>query len=321
MFINITDSETGNNKGSSAQLVNYLEKENRNALKEDSSNELWFNEASRNISPQEVRVKIDNNIAKLGRNDAKFFLVNISPSQKEIAFLKERFGEQGAEDKLKGYAVTVMDAYAQNFKRSGIESSKDLLWYAKLERNRYYSHIDSEVKNGTAKVGEPKEGEQMHVQVIVSRKDKTNKIKLSPMNNSRGSNKQHSAKIGQFNRVAFKNSGEQIFDEMFGFDRLLKESVNYALTMKNGSADEKRAMNILDQLETNSSEKGLEVDLDMVKTVFTGNPSKTVELADLIDNSISDLFSVLFSSDPSVYENDEDMLPHFKKKGKKRGRS
>lgn len=317
MFINITDSETGNNKGSSAQLVNYLEKENGNALKENRSSELWFNNLSREISPQEVRVKIDSNIAKLGRNDAKFFLVNISPSQKEIAFLKEQFGEQGAQDKLKEYAVALMDAYAQNFKRSGIESSKDLLWYAKLERNRYYSHNDTEVKEGIEKVGEPKEGEQMHVQVIVSRKDKTNKIKLSPMNNSRGSNKQHSAKIGQFNRVSFKNSGEQIFDGMFGFDRLLKESVNYALTMKNGTADEKRAMNILDQLETNSSEKGIRLDLDMVKSVFAGNPSETVGLTDIIDNSVADLFTVLFSSDPSVYENNEDLLPHFKKKGKK----
>jgi len=321
MFINITDSETGNNKGSSAQLVNYLEKENHDALKENRSSELWFNDESRDISPQQVRVKIDNNIAKLGRNDAKFFLVNISPSQKEIAFLKQRFGEQGAEGKLKEYAVTVMDAYAQNFKRPGIESSKDLLWYAKLERNRYYSHNDAEVKNGTANVGEPKEGEQMHVQVIVSRKDKTNKIKLSPMNNSRGSNKQHSAKIGQFNRVAFKNSGEQIFDGMFCFDRLMKESVNYALTMKNGTTDEKRAMNIVDQLETNSSEKGIEFDLDTVKKSFAVNPSATVALADLIDDSARDLFSVLFSSDPPVYENNENLLPHFKKKGKKRRRS
>src|SRR5690606_10517231 len=256
MFINITDSETGNNKGSCGQLVNYLEKEHRTAITENSNDELWFNDVSREITPQEVRVKIDNNVAKLGRNDAKFFLVNISPSQKEIAFLKEQFGDQGAEEKLKQYAVAVMDAYAQNLKRPGIESSKDLVWYAKLERNRYYSNNDPEVKEGTAKVGKTKEGEQMHVQVIVSRKDKTNKIKLRPMNNSRGNNKQHSAKIGQFNRVAFKNSGEQIFDEMFGFDRLLKESVNYALTMKNGTTDEKRAMNILDQLETNSSEKG-----------------------------------------------------------------
>lgn len=321
MYINITDSETGNNKGSSAQLVNYLEKENRNALKEDKSSELWFNDVSKQIAPQEVRVKIDNNIAKLCRNDAKFFLVNISPSQKEIAFLKQRYGEQGAEEKLKKFAVAVMNAYAQNFKRPGIESSKNLLWYAKLERNRYYSHNDLEVKNGRTKVGQPKEGEQMHVQVIVSRKDVFNKIKLSPMNNSRGSNKEHSSKIGQFNRVAFKNSGEQIFDEMFGFDRLLKESINYSLIMNNGSADEKRVMNILDQLETKSSEKGIKVDLDMVKSVFAGNTSEALELTDIIDSSVADLFTVLFSSDPLEYENNEDLIAHFKKKGKKRRRS
>lgn len=314
MFINITDSETGNNKGSCGQLVNYLEKENRPAIKEDNCNELWFNDVSREISPQEVRVKIDNNISKLGRNDAKFFLVNISPSQKEIAFLKEQFGDQDAEEKLKQYAVAVMDAYAQNFKRAGIESSKDLVWYAKLERNRYYNHNDPEVKEGTAKVGETKKGEQMHVQVIVSRKDKTNKIKLSPMNNSRGSNKEHSAKIGQFNRLAFKNSGEKIFDQMFGFDRLLKESMNYALTMKNGSADEKRVMNILDQLESKGSNTVSKIDLDMIKNTFASNTSENLELADLVDNSATDLFNVLFSSDPLVYENNEYLLPHFRKK-------
>lgn len=73
MYINITDSETGNNKGSSSQLVGYLEKENRTALGEGRENELWFNNLNRDITPQEVRVKIDNNIAKLSRNDAKFF--------------------------------------------------------------------------------------------------------------------------------------------------------------------------------------------------------------------------------------------------------
>lgn len=105
---------------------------------------------------------------------------------------------------------------------------------------------------------------------------------------------------------------------MFGFDRLLKESVSYALTMKKGSADEKRAMNILDQLESKSSEKGIEVDFDMIKSVFAANTSEDLELADLIDNSVVDLFTVLFSSDPSVYENNEDLRPHFKKKRKKR---
>ena len=33
MYINITQNETGNNKGSSGQLVTYLEKENRVAEK------------------------------------------------------------------------------------------------------------------------------------------------------------------------------------------------------------------------------------------------------------------------------------------------
>ena len=78
-------------------------------------------------------------------------------------------------------------------------------------------------------------------------------------------------------------------------------------------------MNILDKLVTNSFEKGLEVDLDMLKSAFATDTSETVELADLIENSLSDLFTVLFSSDPSVYQNNEDLLPHFKKEGRRGG--
>jgi hypothetical protein len=109
-----------------------------------------------------------------------------------------------------------MDAYAQNFKREGINSSEDLVWFAKLENHRYYTHKDPEVKQGLKKRGDRKEGEQMHIQVIVSRKDATNKIKLSPQNNSRGKNAEHSAKMGQFDRVAFKQVGESLFDNLTG---------------------------------------------------------------------------------------------------------
>jgi hypothetical protein len=59
----------------------------------------------------------------------------------------------------------------------------------------------------------------MHIQVIVSRKDITNGIKLSPMNNSRGGNAAHSQKVGQFDRTAFKQKGEELFDQQFDFDR------------------------------------------------------------------------------------------------------
>ncbi|HEY8929827.1 MAG TPA: DUF5712 family protein [Mucilaginibacter sp.] len=250
MYINITNNETGNNQGSSADLVHYLEKENRLAAKQqpDKQPEQWFNNDWANIQSYEVRPAIDNNIAKLGKDEAKFFLINISPSQKELRFLKEKYGENGMEAQLKVYAVKVMDEYALNFKRPGINSSKDLVWFGKLEHYRYYGHKDKEVKEGLKRKGERKEGEQMHIQVIVSRKDKTNKIKLSPQNKSRGRNEKHSKKVGQFDRVAFKASGETVFDQHFDFKRGLHESFRFAKGMKNGTTQEK--VNLGNEKET-----------------------------------------------------------------------
>lgn len=320
MYISITDSETGNNKAGSAQLVNYLEKENRAVSEDGHAKELWFNTKSREIIPQEVRVTIDNNIAKLSRNDAKFFLVNISPSQKEITFLKESFGDQEAEEKLKQYAVRVMDAYADNFKRPGIQDSKDLLWYGKLERYRYYSFKDPEIEQGTVKIGDRKAGEQLHVQIIVSRKDISNKIKLSPMNNSRGSNKQHSQRLGQFDRVAFKGSGELIFDQMFDFDRLLKDTMNYALTMKKGSPEQKRKIHLLDQLQSSLNSADRQVFPNTPINIFN---NRTLELELQIDGigfPAAALFDILSSADSLIYESTEDHTMEFRKKKKKKRR-
>lgn len=240
MYINITDSATADNKSSSHDLVHYLEKENRTDKENDP--ELWFDQDRTTISAFDTRLAIDNNIAKLSKQDAKFFLINISPSQKEIAWLKERYGDEGAKEQLKAYAVKVMDEYAKNFKRSGINSSKDLLWFGKLENYRYYGHKDTEVKQGLKKRGERKPGEQMHIQVIVSRKDITNKIKLSPNNNSKGRNAEHSRRMGQFDRSAFKRSGEKVFDHLFNFERGFDETFNYANAKKKGLLDERVAM-------------------------------------------------------------------------------
>jgi hypothetical protein len=256
MFINISDSKEAANKGSSGTLVHYLEKENRFAKNKEP--EYWFNGREISIDPYVVMTTIDNNIAKLGKADAKFFLVNISPSQKEIAFLREQYGDDGVKEQLKGFAVRVMDVYAQNFKREGINSNEDLVWFAKLENHRYYTYKDPEVKQGLKKRGDRKVGEQMHIQVIVSRKDATNKIKISPQNNSRGKNAEHSAKMGQFDRVAFKQSGESLFDNLFEFDRQLKDSMAYANTLKNGGLAEKINIERL-ELETTEITKANEL--------------------------------------------------------------
>jgi len=241
MHINITKSATGNNKGSSSQLVAYLEKENRLTEKMDQYHqpEYWFNHDRNNIQPYEVRQGIDNNVAKLSKDDAKFFLINISPSEKEWLYLKEQYGTENAKAYLKDYANLVMDAYAKNFKRNGIDSNKDLVYYGKLEQNRYYTYKDLKVRKGKAIKGDIKPGEQMHVQIIVSRKDASNSIKLSPLNNSKGKNAAHSQKVGQFDRVAFKQMSEALFDRMFDYDREVKESFKYANTLKHGTYEQK----------------------------------------------------------------------------------
>ncbi|MFC4142350.1 DUF5712 family protein [Pedobacter mendelii] len=261
MYINITASETGNNKGSSGALVNYLEKENnlKTGKNLDQRYENWFNSVRNNVKRQEVRVKIDNNIAKLGRDDSKFFLINISPSQKELEHLFKRYGESGAKEKLKEFVVNVMDEYAKNFKRPGIHTNNDILWFAKVENYRYYKHTDNEVKNGTKQKGDRKEGRQMHVQVIVSRKDLSNKIKLSPQNTSKGKNKEHSAKLGQFNRSAFKQCGEELFDNLFKFDRRLHDRFIYANIMENGTPEQKIQMQMISEL-LNGSSRDISID-------------------------------------------------------------
>lgn len=243
MYINITDNKEASNKGSSGGLVNYLEKENRTEqLKQP---ELWFNGNRPDVEAYEVRRALDGNNAKLGRHEAKFFLINISPSQKELEHLRKSVGDLDMKNELKVYAEKVMDEYARNFRRPGINSNKDLLWFGKVEHNRYYSHKDAAVKDGSRKRGEKKNGNQLHIQVIVSRRDITNKIKLSPMNSSKGRNAEHSKKMGQFDRMAFKQCGEKLFDEQFGFERNFKDTLAYANILKNGTLQQREQLDVL----------------------------------------------------------------------------
>jgi hypothetical protein len=275
MHINITKSETGNNKGSSGQLVVYLEKENRLAEKLDKYHQLeqWFSHDRDNIQPYEVRQGIDNNVAKLSKDDAKFFLINISPSEKELLYLKKRYGTENAKASLKDYANLVMDAYAKNFRRNGIDSNKDLVYYGKLEQNRYYTYKDLEVRKGRAVKGDIKPGEQMHIRIIVSRKDASNGIKLSSLNNSKGKNAAHSKKVGQFDRVAFKHISEALFDRMFDYDREVKESFKYANTLKNGTYEQKEELKELHRIEQANkvfTEQGHSHSAGLIDTLLKG---------------------------------------------------
>jgi Family of unknown function (DUF5712) len=315
MFINITDSKEVNNKGSSGGLVYYLEKENR--LVPRQKVEHWFNGQQSGIRPYEVVTKIDNNIAKLSKGDAKFFLVNISPSQKEIAFLKKQYGDDGAKDQMKEFAASVMDAYAKNFNRDGINSHQDLVWFAKLENHRYYGHNDPEVKQGIRMRGERKEGEQMHVQVIVSRKDATNKVKLSPMNTSRGKNVEHSKKMGQFDRVAFKQSGESLFDKMFGFDRQLNETLAYANVQKNGRLMQREQLDVLTQAALRNYQSR-SVANELAQGVAQGAFNSTTDMLAETGKTATDFLKILL--EPSYTASANPVLENLRKRVKKKSK-
>ncbi len=260
-YINITPSEKGDNKGSSRELVNYLEKENQTdhpAAEQKKEKEMWFDQFRSNIEPEEVQSRIDKNTGKLKQSEAKFFLLNISPSEKELAHIGND------PEKLKEYAKGVMEVYAQNFQK-GINAD-NLLYFGKIEHNRTYSYKDLEVQRGEAARGDLKPGLQTHVQIIVSRKDNENKRLLSPLNNSKGKNLEHSAKFGQFNQINFKEASEKAFDRQFSYERDFTEQFRYVNTMKNGKVYDKALLSIeKEEFEQNKSvkeqQKGMEKEL------------------------------------------------------------
>ena len=78
----------------------------------------------------------------------------------------------------------------------------------------------------------------MHAHIIVSRKDRANKLKLSPKTNHRGTAK--GAVRGGFDRTDFFRKCERCFDVRMNYNREIKESFEYLNAIKNGTTAEIR---------------------------------------------------------------------------------
>jgi hypothetical protein len=108
----------------------------------------------------------------------------------------------------------------------------------------------------------------MHCHLIVSRKEQSNKIKISPLTNHRNTKK--GAIKGGFDRTALFENVEKGFDKLFEYDRQLSETFAYCNTMKNGSITEKPQMQ---EQELRTSAKPLIADT-------TNEPQQTVGTAE-----------------------------------------
>lgn len=226
---------TYNNTGSCRQLASYMEHEDLERMEKGIYTDGFFNLIEDNIYKSKVIKDIDTNTGQLLKTDAKFYAIHVSPSEKELQAMGNT--EQEQAEAMKRYIREVfIPEYAKNFNKGLSEA--DIKFYGKIHFDR--SRSDNELN--------------MHCHLIVSRKDQSNKKKLSPLTNHKNTN--NGIIKGGFDRVNLFRQVEQGFNKLFNYNRQQTESFGYRNTMKNGSISEQFK---LQQLEIQSNKKETKV--------------------------------------------------------------
>lgn len=212
---------TYNNAGSSRQLANYLEHEDLERMEKGIYTEGFFNLTEDNIYKSKVIKDIDTNIGQLLKTDAKFYAIHVSPSEKELRAMGNT--EQEQAEAMKCYIREVfIPEYAKNFNKE--LTASDIKFYGKIHFNRNRSNNKL----------------NMHCHLIVSRRDQSNKKKLSPLTNHK--NTKSGIIKGGFDRVNLFQQVEQGFDKLLGYNRQQKESFDYHNTMRNSAISEQKKL-------------------------------------------------------------------------------
>ena len=194
---------TYNNAGSSRQLANYMEHEDLERIEKGIYTEGFFNLTDDNIYKSKVIKEIDNNIGQLLKTNAKFYAIHVNPSENELRAMGNT--EQEQAEAMKHYIQEVfIPEYARNFNK-GL-SVEDIKFYGKIHFNRDRS--DNKLN--------------MHCHLIVSRKDQSNKVKISQLTNHSNTNK--GVITGGFDRTALFENVEKGFDRLFDYNRQLSET-------------------------------------------------------------------------------------------------
>ncbi len=310
---------TYNNAGSSRQLANYLEHEDLQRMEQGIYTEGFFNLNQDDLYKSQVIKDIDGNIGQLLKTDAKFYAIHVSPSEKELQAMGST--EQEQAEAMKRYIREVfIPEYAQNFNK-GL-SAEDIKFYGKIHFSRDRS--DNRLN--------------MHCHLIVSRKDQSNKIKISPLTNHRNTKK--GVITGGFDRTTLFENAEKGFDKLFDHNRQLSETFEYCNTMKNGTVTDKlrmqeRELKAPEQNIAGEKKKTVNVQTDENVKAQTNKNLKTIsntsiqqQISTSVNQSIhqqvsesglSSLFSILPSAS-DINPTDEQQQPKLKKKKKRRPR-
>jgi len=152
-----------NNRGTSSNLIDYLEKENQG--KDEKDKERFFN-LKDEFNRQEAKVIIDSGNTRLSKSDTKFYMFTINPSWKEQKHLEGFVSSKTGVDYdknndlhkrkfnalLKDYTKDIIQVYVDSFNRKDDNgralklTSEDINFVAKVEDKRTFSHWEKEVK-------------------------------------------------------------------------------------------------------------------------------------------------------------------------------
>lgn len=292
---------TYNNAGSSRQLVSYMEHEDLERMEKGIYTDGFFTLTDDNIYKSKVINDIDTIIGQLLKTDAKFFAIHVSPSESELRAMGNT--EKEKAEAMKRYIREVfIPEYAKNFNRGLSEA--DIKFYGKIhfDRNRSDNQLN------------------MHCHLIVSRKDQTNKKKLSPLTNHKNTKK--GTVTGGFDRVNLFQQLEQGFDKLFGYNRQLSESFEYANTMKNGSISEQ--LELQEQNFTGENKKEIYQSSEKENMISCNLDSKqeTKHAYNQLNNGSSNsLLSIFSLGDGNNYDatQAEELQAQKRKKKKKKG--
>lgn len=291
---------TYNNAGSSRQLANYMEHEDLERMEKGIYTEGFFNLTDDNIYKSKVIKEIDSNIGQLLKTDAKFYAIHISPSEKELRAMGNT--EQEQAEAMKCYIREVfIPEYAKNFNKELSEA--DIKFYGKIHFDR--SRSDNELN--------------MHCHLIVSRKDQTNKKKLSPLTNHK--NTKNGIIKGGFDRVNLFQQIEQGFDKLFSYNRQKIEAFDYQNTMKNNPIYEQLKLQE-QKLEPNERKTEIKQNSNLEDNTNT-NISTKLETKIPITLQNSPISSSLISFTPtkvSSFSNPEELLSNPKKSKREKRR-
>ena len=292
---------TYNNAGSSRQLANYMEHEDLERMEKGIYTDGFFNLTDDNIYKLKVIKDIDTNIGQLLKTDARFFAIHVSPSESELRAMGNT--EQEKAEAMKRYVRKIfIPEYAKNFNKGLSEA--DIKFYGKIHFDRNRS--DNELN--------------MHCHLIVSRKDQSNKKKLSPLTNHKDTKK--GTVTGGFDRVNLFQQTEQGFDKLFGYNRLQSESFHCHNTIRNGSISEQ--FELQEQKFTGEKKKEIFQSSEKENMISCNLDSKqeNKHSQNQQSNSSSDsLLSIFSLGDGSNYDvtQAEDLQTQKRKKKKKKG--